>query len=428
MKRKSHLIKFILAALILGAIAGIILSMFAPQNIIYKSAAIAKPFGDLFIRLLKMIVMPVIIFTLMSGVASISPKSLGKVGIKIIIFYLVTSAVASVIGIILGNILKPGAGLNLNSIQGIVKELNKPSMINTLLSVVPTNPFHSFSNGDGDLLPTIFFSIFFGISLAFCRDSENERIKEHAEVVYKFLDGCSQIVIKITGWIIYYAPIGVFALIFYVFAINGAQAFGPLLKVTFTIYLGYAIQLFLIYTLINFAAGINPIKFLKKIYESALTAFVTRSSGGTLPISMSAAEDKMGIKRGVYGFTLPLGATINMNGTVIYLGVCAIFIANAVGMTLTLSQQTSIVMTSLLAAVGTAGVPGAGVIMLLMVLSSVGLNTAENINVAAAYGMILGIDSLLDMGRTALNISGDLCGTAVVAKMENEMDMKYWDN
>ena len=182
----------------------------------------------------------------------------------------------------------------------------------------------------------------------------------------------------------------------------------------------------IVYSIINIIFGINPIKFLKKISEPLFTAFVTRSSGGTLPISMKIADDQMGINQGIYSFTLPLGATINMNGTAIYLGICAIFIANASGNHLNFDSQLTVVIVSVLAAIGTAGVPGAGSIMLLMVLNSIGLDINSNANVAAAYGMIVGIDALLDMGRTVLNISGDLCGTAVVAKLTKQMDMSKW--
>ncbi|MEI0538100.1 dicarboxylate/amino acid:cation symporter [Brachyspira pulli] len=422
---KSKLLLFILASLILGAILGMIVSSAASEATTAKLIAISDPVGKIFIRLLKMIVMPVIIFTLISGVSSISPKDLGIVGIIILVFYIGTSIISSVFGLVVGNIFKPGLGLDLDLTLATTKEFVKPSFVDTLLATIPTNPFSSFANGDGDVLPTIFFAIFFGISLAFCRD--NEKTKENAEIVYRFFDGCTNIIIKVVSWIMYYAPIGVFALIFTVFAQNGPSSLGSLLKVTYTIYIAFAIQLIIVYSLINLAFGINPKKFLNKISEPLFTAFVTRSSGGTLPISMRVADEKMGINQGIYSFTLPLGATINMNGTAIYLGICSIFIANASNAPLNFDSQLTVVIVSVLAAVGTAGVPGAGSIMLLMVLNSIGLDINSNTNVAAAYGMIVGIDSLLDMGRTALNISGDLCGTAVVAKVTKQMDMTKWE-
>lgn len=421
---RSKLLIIILISLVIGALLGTIVSISASEATAAKLISIADPIGNLFVRLLKMIVMPVIIFTLISGVASISPKHLGVVGVAILAFYMITSIFASILGLTIGNILKPGLGLDLNNAAAVTKEFVKPNIVDTLLSIVPTNPFSSFAKGDGDVLPTIFFAIFFGIALAFCRD--NDKTKESADIVYKFFEGCTQIIIKIVGWIMFYAPIGVLALIFSVFAKNGSQAFGQLLKVTTTVYIGLILQLLVVYTVINILFGLNPIKFLKDIAEACFTAFVTRSSSGTLPISMKIADEKMGIKKGVYSFTLPLGATINMDGTTIYLGICAIFIANATQNTLSFSSELTVIAVSVLASIGTAGVPGAGSIMLLMVLNSIGLDINTNANVAAAYGMILGIDALLDMGRTALNISGDLCGTAAVAKLTNQMDMSKW--
>ena len=423
---KSKLLIMILISLIIGAVLGMLASAYASEETLKTLISISDPIGNIFIRLLKMIVMPVIIFTLISGVSSISPKHLGIVGIVILIFYMITSVISSVFGLAVGNLLKPGLDLDLNMAMATTKEFVKPNFIDTLLSTIPTNPFSSFAKNDGDVLPTIFFSIFFGISLAFCRDNENT--KNSADIVYKFFDGCTNIIIKIVGWIMFYAPIGVFALIFTVFAKNGPESFKSLLKVTYTIYIAFAIQLIIVYSIINLIFGINPKKFLVKIFEPLFTAFVTRSSGGTLPISMKVADEKMGINQGIYSFTLPLGATINMNGTAIYLGICSIFISNATGNALDFNAQLTVVVVSVLAAVGTAGVPGAGSIMLLMVLNSIGLDINSDVNVAAAYGMILGIDAILDMGRTALNISGDLCGTAVVAKLTKQMDMSKWEN
>ena len=390
---KSKLLIVILISLIIGAVLGMLASAYASAETLKNLISISDPIGNIFIRLLKMIVMPVIIFTLISGVSSISPKHLGIVGIIILLFYMITSVISSVFGLAVGNLIKPGLDLDLNMAMATTKEFVKPNFIDTLLSTIPTNPFSSFAKGDGDVLPTIFFSIFFGISLAFCRD--NEKTKDTAEIVYKFFDGCTHIIIRIVGWIMFYAPIGVFALIFTVFAKNGPESFKSLLKVTYTIYIAFAIQLVIVYSIINIIFGINPRKFLVKIFEPLFTAFVTRSSGGTLPISMKAADEKMGINQGIYSFTLPLGATINMNGTAIYLGICAIFISNATGNPLDFNAQLTVVIVSVL---------------------------------AAAYGMILGIDAILDMGRTALNISGDLCGTAVVAKITKQMDMSKWQD
>lgn len=422
--KRKRLLWAIFIGLILGAVTGIIFAFISPENAVRKYALlVSAPLGTLFINLLKMIVTPVIIFTLISGVASIEPSRLGKVGVKIIVFYMLTSLMAIVVGLVIGNIMQPGQGIVLAETTQTIAAKKAPSLVETFLAIVPTNPFASIAKGD--VLPIIFFSIFFGIALAFARDSKDTKVKESADVVYKFFDGCAQVIFRVVGWVMLYAPIGVFFLIFQVFTQQGAEAFGPLLHVTVSVYIGLALQIFVVYMLICAAFKINPVLFLKKVYEPWLTAFVTRSSGGTLPVSMDTAERKMGISKGVYSFTLPLGATINMDGTTIYLGVCAIFVANAVGMPLDAGQQMTVIITAVLASIGTAGVPGAGAIMLIMVMNSVGLDVTQG-NVKLAYAMILGIDALLDMGRTSMNIVGDLCGTCVVAKLENEMDPSFW--
>lgn len=422
--KRKMLLWAILIGLILGAITGVIFAFISPDNVVRKYALLAAaPLGTLFINLLKMIVTPVIIFTLVSGVASIEPSRLGKVGVKIIIFYMLTSLMAIIIGLVVGNIMQPGQGIVLAETAKEITAKEAPSLVTIFLNIIPTNPFASIAKGD--VLPIIFFSIFFGIALAFARDSRDEKVKSSADVVYKFFDGCAQVIFRVVGWVMLYAPIGVFFLIFQVFTQQGADAFGPLLHVTVAVYIGLVLQIFVVYMLICAAFKINPVLFLKKVYEPWLTAFVTRSSGGTLPVSMDTAERKMGISKGVYSFTLPLGATINMDGTTIYLGVCATFIANAVGMPLDASQQMTVIMTAVLASIGTAGVPGAGAIMLIMVMNSVNLDVTQG-NVKLAYAMILGIDALLDMGRTSMNIVGDLCGTCVVAKLEDEMDPSFW--
>lgn len=416
---RSNLLVRILFGLIFGAILGVI---FQSNSTLI---AFLSPFGDLFIRLLKMIVVPVIMCTLITGTSSIAPSHLGRIGIKVVLFYLLTSFFAIVVGLLVGGVIDPGSGLSLVGDGAGGKDLKSPSLVSILLNIVPTNPFDAFSSGD--VLSVICFSLFFGIALAFLKDSQEARLKEAADIVSKFFEGVTEIMFKIVHWIMQYAPIGVFALIFTVFSKNGAQAFGPLASVTFSVYVALIFQGIVVYGLLAFFFRLSPLKFYKKVRPPMVTAFVTRSSGGTLPVSMETAEESMGISRGVYGFTLPIGATINMDGTTIYLGVCAIFIANAIGMPLTFSQQSVVVLTAVLASIGTAGVPGAGALMLLMVLESVGLKVEAGSVVAIAYGMIFGIDAILDMGRTSMNVVGDMLATAVVAKSEDEMDMEIWN-
>lgn len=417
---KSNLLLRILIGLILGAIFGIIF-----QNAT-GVMEVLKPFGDLFIRLLKMIVLPVIVCTLIVGASSISPAHLGKVGVKIIAFYMVTSLCAIIIGLAVGSVLQPGVGLELaTNVASAGKEAKAPGLIDILLNIIPTNPFGAIAKGE--VLPTICFCLFFGIALAFSLDSQNEQVRKSAQTVFSFFEGMNSIMFKIVHWVMQYAPIGVFALIFIVFSKSGAEAFGPLINVTLSVYIGLILQIVLVYCVICVLIKLSPIKFLAKVRPPMITAFVTRSSGATLPVSMETAEKDMGVPRSIYGFTLPVGATINMDGTTIYLGVCAIFVANVVGMPLDFSQQLTVVITAVLASIGTAGVPGAGAIMLLMVLESVGLKVEAGSVIAIAYGMILGIDAILDMGRTSMNIVGDMMGAVFVAKSEKELDEKVWE-
>lgn len=413
---KTNLLMRIFIGLILGAVVGIV----AGESILWVA-----PFGDLFVRLLKMIVMPVIFGTLVMGAASISPAELGKVGVKIVLFYLFTSAFAVAIGLLMANIFQPGSGLGLTGTAGAAgRVLQQPALKDTLLNIVPTNPFDSLASGA--VLPTIFFAILFGIGISYLKISDDDRIKNAGEILFTFFDGAAEVMYIMVRWVLEYAPIGVFALLAVVFAQQGAAAAGPLGIVVVAVYLGLILHLVVVYGGLLKLNKLGFIKFLKGSREAMITAFVTRSSGGTLPVTMKNAERRLGVSRKIHSFTLPLGATINMDGTAIYLGVCALFIGYAIGMPLGFNQQITIVLTAVLASIGTAGVPGAGAIMLLMVLQSVGLPMDDGSAVAAAYGMILGIDAILDMGRTSMNVTGDLAGTAIVAKSENELDMSFW--
>lgn len=413
---KSNLLVRILIGLVLGAIAGLA----AGDAILWVA-----PFGSLFVRLLKMIVMPVILTTLVVGAASISPAELGKVGVKIVIYYLVTSAFAVAIGLIMGNIFKPGLGLQLGALGDAAgKALQRPSITDTLLNIVPTNPFGSLSGGA--VLPIIFFAVIFGIGISYLKISGDDRIRSAGETLLKVFDGAAEVMYLIVRWVLEYAPIGVFALIAVVFAKQGTKVVGPLGTVTLACFLGYILHVVLIYGGLLGMNKLSFMSFLKGAKEAMITAFVTRSSSGTLPVTMRCAEENLGIPRNIYSFTLPLGATINMDGTAIYQGVCALFIGFAVGLPLSVTQQLTVILTAVLASIGTAGVPGAGAIMLLLVLDTVGLPIEQGSPVAAAYAMILGIDAILDMGRTCINVTGDMTGTVLVAKSEKLLNTAKW--
>ncbi len=422
---KSNLAYRILGALVIGSIIG----MIVPKGVILFGnttlLSIIAPFGDLFIRLLKMIIVPIIVASLIMGTSSIEPSKLGRVGGKAVFFYFVTTLFAIVIGLACAFVFRPGSGLDLSDASvAVSKTASAPSISEIFLSIVPTNPISSMANTD--VLAIICFCIFFGVGLAFCKESSDERIKNSANTVFNFFDGVSEIMFKMVHWIMQYAPIGVFALMFAVFNKSGAGAFSSLANVTIALYVGLALQVILVYCGICLLMKLNPVDFIKKVKDPMLTAFVTRSSNATLPISMDTAEHKMGVPKGVYSFVLPVGATVNMNGTTVYLGICSLFIANACGIDLSMGHYITIIITSILAAIGTAGIPGAGAIMLLLILESIGVKVEGN--VAIAYGMILGIDAVLDMGRTSMNVVGDVVASIWVAKTEGELDESKWEH
>ena len=421
---KPNLLSRILIGLVLGAVVGIALGYGSPEAV-KAFVDNTKFFGDLFIRLLKMIVVPVILFSLIAGAASIAPSRLGRVGVKIMVYYLATSALAVAIGLAFANVFQPGAGMGIvgdAAVQG--KAAESPTMSQILLNIVPTNPAESLAKGD--VLPIIFFAVLFGLAIAYVKDSKDPVVAKGADSLFQLVNAAAETMYKIVRGIMEYAPIGVFFLIAMVFAQQGAKALGPLLFVTLTVYVGLLVHLVISYGGIMAVAGLGFFKFLKGANEAMITAFVTRSSGGTLPVTMRCSEEKLGIPRNICSFTLPLGATINMDGTAIYLGVCAMFIGYATGNPLTMDQQLTVIITATLASIGTAGVPGAGAIMLLMVLESIGMKVEAGSAIAAAYAMILGIDALLDMGRTCLNVGGDMAGSAIVAKSEGELELAKW--
>ncbi len=402
----------------IGLGVGIVVGIIAGPAI-----APVKPLGDFFVTLLKMCIMPIVLFSLVVGAASISPARGVRIGVKTIVFYLVTTFIAVLIGLAIANLFKPGLGLALVG-EEVVKEVAAPAIKDVLLGLIPKNPFAALA--EGKVLPTIVFAILVGTALSYLKEMKVPRISEAADTVLRVCDGLAEVMYKLVRWILEIAPYGVFALIAVVVGTQGAKVLGPLGVVTGAVYLGLIIHYLVVYGGALRIWGFNPARFWPRARDASLTAFVTRSSSGTLPVTMTVAREKLGIDRGIYSFTLPLGATINMDGTCLYQAVCAMFIANAVGMPLAIGAQMLVMITAVLASIGTAGVPGAGAIMLLLVLESVGLPVEAGTSVALAYGMILGIDAILDMGRTSLNVTGDLAVTSIIAKTENMINLDFW--
>ena len=426
---QTNLLHRILTGLFLGAAAGILLGVVSAGQPSPTTAEQVvghiRVFGDLFIRLLKIIVVPVVLFSIIGGAASIAPSHLGRVGVKILFYYLLTSAVAVALGLGLAGIVKPGAGLHVSGDPSAqVAARAAPTLSQVFLGIIPTNPVESFAKGD--MLPIVFFAILFGLGISLVKDSPIPQTAKAAERLHETCIAVADVMYKIVSGVMQYAPIGVFALITIVFAEQGVRALGPLLLVTATVYIGLALQLLVCYGGCLALFGLNITTFLKKGSSALVTAFVTRTSSGSLPVTLRVTEERLGAPRSIASFSLPLGATINMDGTAIYLGVCAMFIGFSVDAPLSFNQQLTVIVTATLASIGTAGVPGAGAIMLLMVMDTIGLPVQAGTNIAAAYAMILGIDALLDMGRTGLNVAGDMVGTVIVAKTEKKLDLSAW--
>ncbi|KGR89508.1 sodium:dicarboxylate symporter [Ureibacillus massiliensis 4400831 = CIP 108448 = CCUG 49529] len=380
------LIAFILA-IILGAIVG-------------PSIEVVKPLGDLFLRLIKFIMVPLVLASLVVGIAGTGDiKRIGKMGGITFVYYLITTAIAVTIGLILANIFKPGSGLNL-SLSSVeqAEPTATPGVVDTLLNIIPTNPFASLV--EGNMLQIIFFALFLGITIAM--------LGEKTKTVYNFFDQLAEIMYKITGIVMKVAPIGVFGLIAPTVGQYGVSVLLPLIKLILIVYVGCIIHALLVYSFsVKSFAKMSPLKFFKGIAPASLVSFSTSSSAGTLPITIKNTEENLGVSKRVSSFVLPLGATINMDGTALYQGVCVLFVAQFMGVELSIMQQLIIVLTATLASIGTAGVPGAGLVMLTMVTTAVGLPLE-------AVALVAGIDRILDMIRTSLNVTGDASAAVVV--------------
>jgi len=335
---------------------------------------------------------------------------MGRLSIKTVALYLITTAVAIVIGLVLAVIFQPGSGVAMAASEATqVREA--PPLIDIFLNLIPTNPFESFV--DENILQIIVFAIFFGVSISL--------VGEKGRPVREFFESAAEVIYRLTAIVISFAPYGVFALIAWVAGSYGLELLAPLLKVILIVYVGCILHAIFVYGgLLKFLARLNPVRFFQGVMEPAMVAFTSTSSAGTLPVSIMATEQNLGVSRRISSFVLPLGATINMDGTALYQGVCAVFIAQVYGIDLGMPQYLIIVLTATLGSLGTAGVPGAGLIMLSLVLTSVGLPLE-------GVAIIAGIDRILDMARTAVNVVGDCAVASIVAKSENELDQRAYD-
>ena len=401
--KKMSLTFKITLGLILGVMVGIALQNHADFAVSY-----IKPIGTIYLNLIKMIVVPVVILSITQGIVSLQDiRKVGSIGLRTILFYTVTTAAAVSVGLLFANILNVGAGYVLPAGELSYTASEAPPLMDTIVNIFPSNAFAPLVNAT--MLQVIVLALFmgFGIILA------GEKGKIAAGVV----DSFAEVAFRIMDMIIKLSHIGVFALICPVVAQNGPEVLLPLLKVILVAYTGYAIHMVLVYSsAVKCFAGMSPIQFFREMSRPILVAFSSASSVGTLPFNMEATG-RLGARKEISSFVLPLGGTINMDGTAIYQGVCAIFIAQIFGIDLTLSQQITIILTATLASIGTAGVPGSGMIMLAMVLQSVGL-PLEGI------ALVAGIDRILDMGRTVVNITGDAACCICVDAWEKKKESK----
>ena len=410
-KKQLGLSSKIFIALLAGAIFGLCVNFFLPSGVLKDDILINGVLyvvGNGFIRLMQMLVIPLVFCSLVCGTMAIGDtKTLGKVGAKTMAFYLATTALAISLALSIGLLVRPGMGLNIDSIEGSDVTIGEStSLADTLLNIIPKNVFTSMANGD--MLPIIVFAVLVGLMLA--------KLGKKAAAVSNFFAEFNDIMMEMTTTIMGAAPIGVFCMIAKTFAAIGFEAFLPMLKYMGAVMLALGLQCFGVYQIMLFIfTRLNPLVFVKKYFPVMQFAFSTSTSNATIPMAIDTLGDKLGVSRKISSFTIPLGATINMDGTAIMQGVAVIFIADAYGMEITPAMLTTVILTATLASIGTAGVPGVGLITLAMVLTSAGLPTE-------GIALIMGIDRILDMTRTAVNVTGDAVCTTIVAHQEGMLN------
>lgn len=418
-KKKIGLTTKIFIALLAGAVFGIVLCYMVPSGHVKDDIiveGILYVVGQGFIRLMKMLVVPLVFCSLVCGSMAIGDtKKLGTVGVRTLIFYLFTTALAITVALSVGNIINPGIGLDMSAIKSNaaeVEEMAATSLSDTILNIIPDNPLNSLASGN--MLQIIVFALIVGIILA--------KLGERTETVGNFFSQFNDIMMEMTMMVMSLAPVGVFCLIARTFANIGFSAFVPLAKYMVGVLLALAIQCFIVYLgLLKVFTGLNPFKFIKNFFPVMAFAFSTATSNATIPLSIDTLAKKMGVFKKISSFTIPLGATINMDGTAIMQGVAVVFAAQAFGIQLDVMDYLTVIGTATLASIGTAGVPSVGLVTLTMVFNSVGLPVE-------AIGLIMGIDRILDMTRTAVNITGDAVCTTIVAHQNKALDRDVFNN
>ncbi len=398
MKIKLH--TQVLIGIVLGIFSGILLR---------ENAVFLQPIGDLFIQLLRMMIIPVVFSSLVVGVISLGNiQGLGFLGLRTFIYYIATTSIAIIIGLVVVNIIKPGVGanfpmLNANHITNI--PVSDSFVGDFFRQIVPDNIIRAASSDD-QMLGVIFFSVFFGMALIY--------LGKKAAPVKNIIESLNMVVLKMIDWIIYLAPLGVFALMASLVGQMGIEAFRSLALYILVVIIGLLIHVLVVLSgSLIFLGQYSPIQLAKNMFPAFATAFSTDSSVATLPVTMDCLEQNVGVSKRVTGFVTPLGATINMDGTALYEAVAAMFIAQVYGIDMSITQQVMIALTAILASIGAAGIPSAGLVTMIIVLRAVNL-PLEGI------GLLLAVDRILDMCRTTVNVIGDSCGAVIIARFDGE--------
>lgn len=414
--KKLSLTSWILLSLVAGIVFGIVINLILASGVdasfktmidAYLINGVFELFGQVFIKSIKMLVVPLVLVSLICGVTGIGDMSkLGRVGGKALLFYLSTTAVAISFALVIAQIIDPGEGITIPTNTDNFSAGEPPGILEVLLNIIPSNPFESMMKGE--MLQVIFFALLVGISIA--------SLGKRALTLLKFFDELNEVVMKMVTIVMLVAPVGVFCLVANVTAKLGFDILINLFIYILTVLLVLLVHFFVTYGgIFTVFTRLSFIKFIKKMYSAMLVAFSTSSSNATIPVTMTALTNKMGASKGVSSFTVPFGATINMDGTAIMQGVAVVFISQIYGIDISMMGYLMVILTATLASIGTAGVPGVGMITLSMVLVQAGLPVE-------AISIIFGIDRILDMSRTVVNVCGDATATMVIAKSEGELN------
>lgn len=403
-KKNSTSWQKIFLAMFLGAIFGIL----APDIAVHL-----KPMGDIFVKLIKMIVVPLVFFSISAAIISMEhTHSLGRIGGKSILIYLVSTAIAIIIALVMATMFDPAAGIT-NTVDLTQESIKTPEVVSlsdTIVSLIPTNPLQAMA--EGNVLQVIVFAVFLGMAITFT--------EKKLDKITGFLNESAEVFYSLTGIIMKYAPYGIFGLVGWVASTQDAAVLQSLVKLVIVVVSACLFHAFVVYSFfIAFFARLNPVVFFRKIVDAQIIAFSTSSSSATLPVTIKVAEENLGVSKGTSKFVLPLGSTVNMDGTAIYLGIAAVFVAGLVGVDLTFVDFLTIVLTATLASIGAAGIPGVALVMMSMIFTAVGLPLE-------AIAIVAGVDRILDMVRTTVNVTGDLAVAVVIDRSEGSFNEKIF--